>query len=378
MNFFNIVRIIPFLIFGIVLGSCNKHKRTLPDEKISTSGSDKAVDNSIFFVDKENQPRKDSIENMIWIPGGKYMMGGTDKLAREDELPLHAVQVSGFWMDVTEVTNAQFSAFVKATGYVTTAEKAPIWDEMKKQLPPGTPRPHDSLLVAGSMLFSPPNHAVRLDDFFQWWRWEKHVNWQQPEGKGSNLVGRENHPVVHLSYYDVEAYCKWAGKRLPTEAEWEWAARGGLDNNIYPWGNHLIDNGVANCNSWDGDFPHNNVLTDGFYATSPVGSFSPNGFGLYDMAGNVWEWCADWYHRDYYKMLASNELLVDPKGPKESFDPNEPYALKKVHRGGSYLCNDSYCASYRVSAKMPGSLDTGLPHVGFRCVVDDAKPKTQP
>ncbi len=365
------------LIAALLIG-CSDNRKTADSDPVNPVAVQPKPESSIFKIDQNDMPHGDSLANMVWVPGGKFMMGGTDALAREDELPVHPVQVKGFWMDATEVTNQQFMAFVNATGYVTTAEKAPVWDEMKKQLPPGTPKPHDSVLVAGSMVFNPPNHAIRLDDFFQWWRWEKHVNWRQPAGIGSDLTGLKDHPVVHLSYYDVEAYCQWAGKRLPTEAEWEWAARGGLENAIYPWGHNLIDNGIANCNSWDGDFPHNNILTDGFYATSPVRSYKPNGFGLFDMAGNVWEWCSDWYHRDYYKMLSTTKLEVNPQGPGKSFDPNEPYALKKVHRGGSYLCNDSYCASYRVSAKMPGSMDTGLPHVGFRCVVDGSVTSSNP
>ncbi len=324
----------------------------------------------IYTAPTVAKTEKDTYDGMVRIPGGTYMMGAQGKLALPREYPKHQVTVSGFWMDAHEVTNAQFKEFVDATGYVTIAEEDVDWEEMKKQVPSGTPKPHDSLLAAGSMAFNPPNHAVKLDDYTQWWAWRTGLNWRRPEGPGSSIEDRMNHPVVHVCYYDAVAYAKWEGKRLPTEAEWEWAARGGLTDKTYPWGDQHVDAGVVKANSWQGDFPHYNSKSDGFYTTAPVKTFQANGYGLYDMAGNVWEWCSDWYHADYYKMAYQMGPQTDPQGPDRFFDPQDPYAPKKSQRGGSFLCNDSYCASYRVSARMPGSLDTGMPHVGFRCVKD--------
>ncbi|HEY4288673.1 MAG TPA: formylglycine-generating enzyme family protein [Puia sp.] len=302
---------------------------------------------------------------MIWVPGGTFSMGGDNKEAQPDEYPKHRVTVDGFWMDRTEVTNAQFAAFVKATNYITTAEKKPDWDQLKKQLPPGTEKPDESLLVAASLVFSPPSHPVDLNDYGQWWAWKKGANWRHPQGAGSDIKGKENYPVVHVSWYDAVAYCKWAGKSLPTEAEWEFAARGGLKNNVYPWGNEGVSTGKTKGNFWDGHFPDKNTETDHYYHTAPVASFVPNGYGLYDMAGNVWEWCADYYNNTYYSQSNGS---INPKGPVKSYDPDEPYAIKRVIRGGSFLCNDSYCSGYRVSRRMKSTEDSGMEHVGFRCI----------
>lgn len=313
-----------------------------------------------------------STAGMVHISGGAFMMGGNNNQASADEYPKHAVKLNAFWMDATEVTNAQFEAFVKATGYITTAEKAPDWEEIKSSLPPGTPKPHDSMLVAASLVFTPSQGPVDLNNYATWWRWQTGASWKHPEGPGSSLKGKENLPVVHVSWDDAQAYCKWAGKRLPTESEWEFAARGGLQDNVYPWGNEHVNNGPAKTNSWEGDFPYRNEQKDGYVKIAPVRSFEPNGYGLYDMAGNVWEWCSDWYHADYYKTLQNGESN-NPKGPDKSFDPQEPYVQKRSLRGGSFLCNDSYCTGYRVSRRMKSSPDTGLEHTGFRCV-KDAKP----
>ncbi|WP_259069101.1 formylglycine-generating enzyme family protein [Mucilaginibacter sp. X4EP1] len=312
----------------------------------------------------------DTHKGMVWIKTGTFMMGADNKQALDDEYPKHKVTVSGFWMDATVVTNAQFARFVKATGYITTAERKPDWNELKKQLPPGTPKPADSLLVAASLVFDPPKGAVDLNDYTQWWEWRAGASWKHPHGPGSNIKGKDNYPVVHISWYDAVAYCKWAGKRLPTEAEWEWAARGGLQNKIYPWGNEAVDAGKPKANTWQGHFPDNNTVKDKFYGLAPVASFAPNGYGLYDMAGNVWEWCADYYNNTYYKTINNPNGISNPKGPVNSYDPDEPYTKKRVVRGGSFLCNESYCTGYRVARRMKSTEDSGMEHLGFRCVQD--------
>lgn len=307
-------------------------------------------------------------EGMILIKGGKFDMGADNSQARPDEYPKHPVQVNSFWIDIQEVNNTQFKIFVDETGYVTVAEKDVDWNVLKSQLPPGTPKPHDSLLVAGSMVFTPPSYPVPLNNYSQWWTWTTGANWKHPKGPGSSIKGLENHPVVHVCYNDALAYCKWAGKRLPTEAEWEFAARGGLENHIYPWGDEHIEKGLPKANSWQGNFPNSNTQVDGFYTTSPAKSYSPNGYGLFDMAGNVWEWTSDWYDKEFYKTLPVNKVTVNPKGPEKSFDTHNQYEKRKTVRGGSFLCNDSYCSSYRVAARMPGEIDSGMSHTGFRCV----------
>ena len=307
-------------------------------------------------------------EEMVLVLGGTFSMGGDDDQAWRDEYPKHEVVVDSFWMDVHEVTNAQFAAFVKATGYVTIAEKAVDWEEIKKVLPSGAPKPDASQLTPASLVFVPTDQPVSLRDASQWWQWRQGANWRQPEGLGSSIDGKEDHPVVHVSWFDAVAYCEWTGKRLPTEAEWEYASRGGLKNAVYAWGNEGLRSGKPKANTWEGGFPHRNDKSDGFYLTAPVLSYQPNGFGLYDMAGNVWEWCADLYHEDYYKTLADKTTL-NPQGPITSYDSNEPNALKRVTRGGSFLCNYSYCSGYRNSMRMKTTPDTGTMHTGFRTVV---------
>lgn len=312
-------------------------------------------------------PAKKTHEGMVWIPGGTFGMGADDSQAATDEYPKHKVTIGGFWMDTTEVTNAAFARFVKTTGYKTTAERKPDWEELKKQLPPGTPKPADDVLVPASLVFNQPAQAVPLNDYSQWWVWQKGADWKHPRGPGSSIKGKDNYPVVHISWFDAVAYCKWAGKRLPTEAEWEWAARGGLQNHIYPWGNEPLDKGKTKANTWQGTFPNQNTVKDKYYYSAPVASFQRNGYGLYDMAGNVWEWCADYYNHSYYKSSPSN----NPKGPQKSFDPDEPYTAKRVTRGGSFLCNDSYCSGYRVARRMKSSEDSGMENLGFRCVASN-------
>jgi formylglycine-generating enzyme required for sulfatase activity len=309
---------------------------------------------------------------MVWIPGGEFTMGSTDPLARPDEAPVHRVRVDGFWMDATEVTNAQFAAFVKATGYKTVAERPVDWEELKKQLPEGTPKPADEMLLPGSLVFTPPDHPVDLNRYDQWWAWTTGADWRHPEGPGSSIEGKDNHPVVHVAYEDAVAFCTWAGKALPTEAQWEFAARGGLDHTVNVWGDEPVD--ATRCNIWQGHFPDKNTAEDGFARSAPVKSFPPNGFGLYEVAGNVWEWCSDLYRPDTYARRrlehGKDAVVENPTGPTTSFDPRNPDAPEsRVHRGGSFLCNDTYCASYRPSARMACSPDTGMQHLGFRCVM---------
>jgi formylglycine-generating enzyme required for sulfatase activity len=312
----------------------------------------------------------DKHDGMVWIPAGNFMMGGDNEQARKDEYPKHGVKVNGFYMDATEVTNAQFSEFVKATGYITTAEKDINWDEIKSQVPPNTPKPPDSVLKAASLIFVPTKSEVNLNDYSQWWAWTRGANWRHPNGPNSDIIGKDNFPVTHVSWDDAVAYSKWAGKRLPTEAEWEYAARGGLINNSYSWGKTFDEMGASKCNFWQGNFPYLNLNKDGFMGAAPVKSFAPNGYGLYDVAGNVWEWCADLYNNEYYTQLSKTKLAINPKGPTKSYDPDEPLITKRVMRGGSFLCNDSYCSGYRVSARMKSSPDSGMEHLGFRCVMD--------
>ena len=309
------------------------------------------------------------LKGMVFIPGGTFKMGSNNKDGFIDEFPQHEVKVNSFWMDETEVTNSQFEKFVNATGYITTAERKIDWEVIKKTLPPGTPKPNDSLLVPSSLLFSYTDGPVNLNDYSQWWKWTKNVNWRQPWGEGSTIEGKGNFPVVHVSWDDAMAYCKWSGKRLPSEAEWEYASRGGMEHSIYSWGNQKINSTVINANTWDGNFPYKNTNKDNFEFLAPVKNYNPNGYGLYDIAGNVWEWCSDWYRHDYYKLF-ENQIADNPKGPEKSFDPNEPYIPKKVMRGGSFLCNDSYCSGYRNAMRMKTSPDTSSIHAGFRTVLD--------
>ena len=313
---------------------------------------------------------KDVPGPMALIPAGSFMMGGEGKFALPREFPKHPVEVKSFYMDTHEVTNAEFRTFVEATNYTTIAERMVNWEELKKQLPPGTPKPPDENLQPGSLVFTPRPGITDLSNYYQWWEWVNYADWKHPDGPESSIDGKDNHPVVHISLADARAYAKWAGKRLPTEAEWEWAARGGLEGATYPWGNKDVNEAPYECNSWQGKFPNTNTAADGFEKTAPVGSFKPNGYGLYDMGGNVWEITTDWYDPNYYKTLSQETAVVDPRGPAKSFNPSAPYGQHTVIKGGSFLCNDSYCASYRVSSRMPLEWDSGMNHVGFRCVKD--------
>lgn len=305
---------------------------------------------------------------MVKIPAGTFMMGGDNHQARLDEFPKHKVTINGFWIDSTPVTNAQFQKFVESSNYLTTAEQKPDWEILKLQAPHNTPKPDESLLVPASLVFVKQTHAVPLHDPTLWWAWTPGANWKHPHGPHSCIEGLD-HPVVHVSWDDANAYCKAQHKRLPTEAEWEYAARGGLTNMNYPWGNEPLDTGKIKANTWQGEFPYHNTLQDQYFYTSPVRAYPPNSYGLYDMAGNVWEWVADCYRHDYYSTIKDG--AINPQGPISSFDPDEPHVPKKVMRGGSFLCDENYCSGYRVSARMRTSPDTSMEHLGFRCACDN-------
>lgn len=312
-------------------------------------------------------------EGMVWIPGGEFNQGAVegDKMAVHHEKPVHRVAVDGFFMDETEVTNAEFKEFVDATGYRTVAEREIYWEDVKKQLPPGTPKPPDSLLQPGSLVFKKTKSSVpNLYDFTQWWEWKVGANWKHPQGPGSSIEGKEDYPVVHIAYEDAVAYCEWAGRRLPTEAEWEYAAKGGLKNAIFSWGNDPSKLS-ASANTWEGEFPTENTQKDGYENKAPVKSFPPNNYGLYDMMGNVWEYTQDWYNTGYYEELTSGGIAINPQGPENPYNVNNPQLAEKVIKGGSFLCAASYCASFRPSARMANTLDSSQEHLGFRTVVTE-------
>ena len=318
----------------------------------------------------DTPPPDETPPGMVWIPGGVFWMGTEDPTSMvcggpdrmNDARPVHLVKIDGLWMDASEVTNEQFAAFVQATGYVTVAEQTPRAEDF-----PGAPPEN---LVAGSIVFTPPAYEVPLDNHFLWWRYLPGANWRHPEGPQSDLDGRDNHPVVHVAWEDAVAYAKWAGKRLPTEAEWEFAARGGLDRKPYVWGEDLKPGGRLVANIFEGRFPYENTAEDGFTATAPVGTFAANGFGLFDMAGNVWEWCDDWYRPNTYAAARPEKdgAVHNPRGPADSYDPLEPGVPKRVHRGGSFLCTDQYCTRYMPGSRGKGAVDSGTNHLGFRCV----------
>lgn len=314
----------------------------------------------------ESKPPVATPDGMVWIPGGVFTMGTRATTNQRNEQPAHVVQIDGFFLDEHEVTNRQFREFVAATGYVTVAERKPVWEELKAQLPPDTPEPPADLLVPGSLVFTPPEHAVPLNDVSRWWTWTPGASWKHPEGPASDLADRDEHPVVHVSWDDAMAYCRWAGKRLPTEAEWEYASRGGLEDQRYPWGAAAPDDQTRDvANIWQGRFPNHNTRVDGFVRTAPVKTYPPNGYQLYDLAGNVWEWCSDWYRADAY--VERRGITRNPTGPVDYWDPAEPTVPKRVTRGGSFLCHVDYCESYRTAARRGTAADTGMSHLGFRC-----------
>ena len=296
----------------------------------------------------------------VRIPSGEFWMGSDNPMFK-DARPWHRVYLDAFWIDKTLVTNQQFAQFVKATGYVTVAERTPTAEEF--------PNADKENLVAGSVVFTPPEHPVPLSNHLQWWSYVTGANWRHPRGPATDLRGKAKHPVVQVAYADAVSYCTWAGKRLPTEAEFEYAARGGLERKRFAWGDEFRPGGKFMANTFQGHFPDKNTAQDGYSTTSPVGSFAPNGYGLYDMAGNVWEWTSDWYRPDYYRQLAATgQVAHNPQGPSDSFDPSEPGVAKRVHRGGSFLCTDQYCSRYEVGGRGKGEPNTGTNHLGFRCV----------
>lgn len=337
------------IAFAGIIG-CDSNKTA---EKAQTSVTAKAAD------------------GMVWIEGGSFWMGTDELEAYAVERPAVEREVKGFWMDETEVTNAQFAEFVAETGYVTVAERKIDWEELRKQLPPDTPKLPDDQLQPGSLVFSPPNHPVstQSNDISQWWKWVPGANWKHPEGPESTISGRENHPVVHIAFEDAEAYAKWAGKRLPTEAEWEYAAKAGKEKVRYAWGTEFRPNGQFMANTFQGDFPHQNLVEDNFAGTAPVKSFQANGFGLYDMIGNVWELTADWYDAIQFSRVAGIAPPLD-SAMNKCYNPTNPYAQEKVIKGGSFLCADDYCINYRPSARQGHAYDSGTSNVGFRCVKD--------
>lgn len=367
-----------YLIFGLLafaISACVyllKEKSMKEESKLITCNNPNQIDGNLFHPTIENKISipKSIPSGMVFIPGGTFSMGSTSKNESlcnfggltSDCNPIHQVYVDGFLMDDHEVTNSEFTKFVKATGYLTIAEQVPTKEEF-----PDAPEEN---LKAGSVVFSPPANAVNLYNYFQWWNFVYGADWKHPEGPGSSIIGKDDYPVVHIAWEDAMAYAKWAGKRLPTEAEWEFALRGGKSGDTYSWGNEFTPKQKYMANTFQGKFPNNDEGKDGYKGIAPVKKFPKNPYGLYDMAGNVWEWCADWYHVNYFKSFDPKTITKNPKGPEISYDPSEPNVMKKVHRGGSFLCTEQYCSRYVSGTRGKGDWRTGTNHVGFRCVKD--------
>ncbi|MCH4553846.1 formylglycine-generating enzyme family protein [Aestuariibaculum lutulentum] len=307
---------------------------------------------------------------MVWVEAKTFTQGAKkdDKMALPREKPGHDVFVDGFFIDVTEVTNKQFKAFVKETGYITVAERPIDWEDLKKELPEGTPKPHDSVLKPGSLIFNKEiKQVANMRNYEQWWRWQVGADWKHPEGPESSIKGKDNYPVVHIALEDALAFCKWANRRLPTEAEWESAAQGSNKDAVYTWGNNPeILNEKAN--TWQGVFPVKNESKDGFDLIAPVKAYPANSIGIYDMLGNVWELTGDLFNENYYNQIDSNKVLKNPKGADKGYSIGKPYIEEQVIKGGSFLCNASYCASFRISAKMGMEPNSSSDHIGFRTV----------
>jgi formylglycine-generating enzyme len=348
--------------------------------KTVTLATPTSMSNFAPTIENKVTPAKPAPEGMAWIPGGEFSMGAQDPPTKDmvgmqatvDSRPIHRVYVDGFWMDKTDVTNKEFAKFVKATGYITVAERKPRAEDF-----PGAPPEN---LKAGSVVFSPPDHAVPLNNHYQWWTYVAGASWRHPGGPNSDIIGKSEYPVVQVAYEDAQAYAKWAGKRLPTEAEWEFAARGGLTGKPFVWGDEFRPGGKWMANTFQGKFPYSDTGEDKYVGISGAGRFPANGYGLYDMAGNVWQCTSDWYRSDYYQQLAAvGGVARNPKGPETPYDPGEPNERKKTHRGGSFLCTDQYCSRYMVGTRGKGEVSTGTNHLGFRCVRDASmRPLTNP
>jgi formylglycine-generating enzyme required for sulfatase activity len=358
------------LVLGVLVPSC-QHGSGAAATADKTLKIEQRAAASEFQPTSENKTASSgpAPESMVWIPGGEFSMGANDPpemnevgmLATMDARPIHRVYVDGFYMDQTDITNAQFDKFVQATGHVTIAERTPR--------PEDYPNAKPENLVAGGVVFSPPPGPVPLNNHFQWWSYVKGANWRHPDGPNSDVRGKDDFPVVQIAYEDALAYAKWAGKRLPTEAEWEFAARGGLAGKPFVWGDAFRPDGKWMANTHQGHFPDKDTGDDGFVGISPVAHYAANLYGLYDMSGNVWQWTSDWYRPDYYQqLLSAGGIVRNPKGPDSPFDPAEPNEPKKVQRGGSYLCTDQYCSRYVVGTRGKGEVSTGTNHLGFRCV----------
>ncbi len=359
------------ILSGSILAlSCQENKLDQKSKSEEVAIGTSAVDLETLELIKEVPENITTPEGMVWIPGDKFIQGAqeSDGMAMDHEKPAHPVAVDGFFMDEAEVTNAQFQNFIDETGYATIAEREIVWEEMKKQLPFNTPKPHDSILQPGSLIFKKTEESVtNLYDYSQWWEWKIGASWRHPYGPGSTIEGKEQFPVVHIALEDALAYCQWAGRRLPTEAEWELAAKGGQLNSRFSWGNDETKLAEM-ANTWEGEFPMNNLKEDGYENKAPVKSYPPNPYGLYDMAGNVWEWTQDWYNVNFYQEALKRGVVKNPEGAEEPFNRTYPQMLQKVIKGGSFLCNASYCASFRISARMANSTDSAQEHLGFRTV----------
>ncbi|WP_442845704.1 formylglycine-generating enzyme family protein [Leeuwenhoekiella sp. H156] len=364
---FNKNRLVQSVLICVILVcfSCkNERKEANTSEEISETPQ--KVGHELVVEQPDSIPTP---EGMVWVSGIRFTQGADagDALALPREQPAHPVAVDGFFIDKTEVTNAQFRKFTAETGYVTVAERPIDWEEMKKDLPPGTPKPADSILQPRSLIFNRKAEDITdLRNYAQWWEWKTGANWRHPQGPDSTIEGKDNYPVVHIACEDALAYCEWANRKLPTEAQWEAAAHGKMHGGVYTWGDDESQL-TQKANTWQGNFPNTNLAEDGFSYVAPVASFEPNSLGIYDMAGNVWELTQDWFSVNYYESLAGNETL-NPQGPAQSYNPENPYQQEKVIKGGSFLCDKSYCASYRISARMGQTLDSSSDHTGFRTI----------
>lgn len=352
------ITLLTFLLTILIFSNC----------KNETKSIHKILESDYLLI--EQPPTIKTPEGMVWVKGKIFTQGAKaeDTYAMPREKPGHQVAVDGFFIDITEVTNKQFKTFVEATNYITIAERPINWDDMKKDLPEGTPKPHDSVLQPGSLIFNKDVKEIdNMGNYAQWWRWQVGANWQHPEGPNSSIEGKENYPVVHIAFEDALAYCKWANRRLPTEAEWESAAQGILTDAVYTWGNNVEDLN-KNANTWQGVFPIKNDSKDGFELIAPVKSYPPNSIGIYDMLGNVWELTSDLFNENYYKELNTTKKIKNPKGAYKAHSSSNPYQQEHIIKGGSFLCNASYCASFRISARMGTSPDSSSDHSGFRTV----------